>query len=384
MVRLRIFNLCLAASAVLVALVALTCARPAYAQTPAPQVSEEVSRALSLYKSGDARGAVGLLRERVKARADDADAWHYLGLIAMKGGDFKSAVQSFQTAVKLRPDFVPSRTGLAYALLLSNNNKEAKHEAEQVLKQNERSDEAHYIVSDVALKEGDYHKALDEADAALEIQPRFKAALDVKQKALFVVYMSAVYPFQKEAQANGKNAVMALQIMTGMCCIDMNQSNIQVGDAIQSRKLAEAAAIFEKSIKRTPDFPEAAEWRETLESLTFWRDYFDPQKRAGTSKLFDVKSVTKGPTPLSKPNPQFAREEVKGFEQAKVVLRAVVDEGGEVRHVMVLRALGYELTRRAIEAARHTRFEPATKDGAHVPVITLIEYDFKELAAGGR
>jgi TonB family protein len=343
-----------------------------------------VARGLSLYKSGDLRGAVNVLRERVKAKADDVDAWHYLGLISMKGGDLKSAIQSFRMAVKLRPNFVPTRTGLAYALLLSNNNGEAKREAEQVLKQNKQSDEAHYIISDVALKEGDFRKALDEADAALEIQPQFKAALDVKQKALFVVFASAVYPFQKEDQERGKAAVMALQIMTGYCCVDMNQWNMQVGDARQSHKLAQAAEVFERSIRRTPNFPEAAVWREALESLTFWRDYFDPEKRAGTSKLFDPKSVTTSAKVINKPKPQFTKEDIKGLEQAKVVLRAVITDSGEVKHIMVMRSLGYELTRRAIEAARRARFEPATKDGASVSVIALIEYNFKEMAAADK
>lgn len=384
MTKLRIANLLLIVSSTLVSLAAFGHARNAYAQEASPQVAEEVARALSLYKAGDVRGAVNVLRERVKAKADDADAWHYLGMISMKGGDLKSAVQSFQMAVKLRPDFTPSRTGLAYALLSSNNNKDAKREAEQVLKLNGRSDEARYIISDVALKEGDYRKALDEADAALEIEPRFKAALDVKQKALFVVSVSAVYPFREAAQASGKTAVMALQIMTGYCCIDVNQSNIQTGDALQARRLAEAAEVFERSIKRTPNFPEAAEWRETLESLKFWRDYFDPDQHAGQSKQFDPKSVTRSARVISKPSPQFSKGEIKGLGQAKVVLRALVTENGEVKHIMVVQSVGYDLTRKAIEAARLARFEPAKKDGVPVPVITLIEYDFKEMAAADK
>jgi TonB family protein len=386
MTQLRIANLFLIASSIFVSLAALGYAQNAYAQESSPQVSEEVSRALSLYKAGDIRSAVNVLRERVKAKADDADAWHYLGVISMKSGDLKSAVQSFQMAVKLRPNFAMSHTGLAYAFLSSNNHKDAKREAEQVLKLNKQSDEAHYIISDIALKEGDYRKALDEADAALEIEPRFKAAMDVKQKALFVVFMSAVYPFREETQASGKKAIMALQIMTGFCCIDLNQSNIQVGDALQSRRLGEAAEVFEKSIKRTPNFPEAAGWRETLESLKFWRDYFDPEQHAGsgTSKQFDPKSVTTSARITSKPAPRFSKEDIKGLEQAKVVLRALITEDGEVKHIMVMRSLGYELTRRAIEVARQARFEPAKRDGVPVPVITLIEYDFKEMAAANK
>ena len=381
---MRIANLLLIASSVFFSLAAFGHAHNTSAQQSPRQVPDEVSRALSLYKAGDVPGAINVLRERVKVNADDAEAWHYLGVISMKSGDLKSAVQSFQAAVKLRPNFTASRTGLAYALLSSGNNKVAKREAEHVLQLNSQSDEAHYIISDVALKEGDYRKALDEADAALEIEPRFKAALDVKKKALFVVFMSAVYPFREGAQASGKAALMALQIITGGCCFDLSQPNLQPGDALQSSRFAEVAEVFEKSIKRTPGFPEATEWRETLESLRFWRDYFDPYQHSGPSTRFDPKSVTQGARVISKPAPQVAKDEIKGLEQAKVVLRALVTEKGEVKHIIVMRSLGYEMTRRAIEAARLAKFEPAQKDKVSVPVITLIEYDFKEIAAANQ
>ena len=79
---------------------------------------------------------------------------------------------------------------------------------------------------------------------------------------------------------------MALQIMTGYCCIDVNQPNIQAGDALQARRFAEAAEVFEKSIRRMP--------------------------------------------------------------------------------------------------TRQAKFEPAQKDRVAVPVVTLIEYDFKEIAAADK
>ena len=373
----------LAASLFFAALTAFTPARHVRAQGASPQVSEEVARGLSLYKSGDAQGAVNLLRARVKARADDADAWHYLGMISMKGGDLKSATQAFQTAVKLRPDFVASRTGLAYSLLLGNKLEEAEREAGQILKYNKQSDEAHYIISDAALKRGDFRRALDEADAALEIQPQFKAAQDVKAKALFVVFVGSINAFMSDEQAEGRKAALVLNMLGG-CCLDVNQRNIQVGEARQAERLGEAVEVFQKSLKRTPNLPGVPEWREDLETLIFWRDYFDPYERTGRSKLFEPKSVTSDVRILSRPNPQFAKEEIKGLAQAKVLLRAVMTETGEVKHVMVLKPLGYELTRRAMAAARRIRFEPAKKDGVAVPVITILEYDFKEMAAADK
>ena len=384
MIKSLTANLFLMVSFIFVSPVAFTHVQHVYAQESSPKISDEAARGFSLYQSGDIRGAVNVLRERVKVKADDADAWHYLGLALMKSGDLKSAIQSFQTAVKLRPNFIAARTGLSYSLLLSNKNEGAKREAERILKQNKQSDEAHYIISDVSLKQGDYRKALEEADAALEIQPKFKAALDVKRKALFVVFMSAAYPFLNEDQEGGRKAAMALQIMSGYCCLDINQWNLQVGDARQAQKLAGAAEIYEKSIKRTPNLPETSEWRNDLESLIFWRDYFDPEKRAGRAKVLDAKSVTTNARILSKPDPQFTKEDVKGLEQAKVILRAVITESGEVKHIMVVKSLGYELTRRSMEAARKIRFEPAKKDGASVSVITLIDYDFKEMAAAAK
>ena len=153
----------------------------ASAQTQPQNVSDEAARGLSLYQSGDLQGALKVLRERVKISAGDSDAWHYLGLASIKAGDFKGAREAFGMAVKLRPDFLAARTGFAYSFLLAGLLKEALREAERILEQNRQSDEAHYIISAVSLKQGNYLKALKEADAALELQPNFQAALNLKK-----------------------------------------------------------------------------------------------------------------------------------------------------------------------------------------------------------
>lgn len=175
-----------------------------------------------------------------------------------------------------------------------------------------------------------------------------------------------------------------LHPITGYCCIDLNQRNIQSGDMQQTRRLTDAADIFAMSIKRTPNLPGVSEWREELESLVFWRDYFNPDNHASRMNSSDTKAVDTEARILSKPDPQFNKEDVKKFEQAKVVLRAVFTEKGEVQHIMVLRSLGYELTKKAIEAAHQIRFEPAKKGGATVPEIRQIEYDFKEIASASK
>jgi len=96
--------------------------------------------------------------------------------------------------------------------------------------------------------------------------------------------------------------------------------------------------------------------------------------------VVDSQSVTTKAKIISKPNPQFSRQDIKGLQQAKVTLALVVTEYGAVKHVMVIKSKGYDLTRKAVEAARSMKFEPAQKDGRPVSVVSTVEYDFKEMS----
>jgi protein TonB len=58
------------------------------------------------------------------------------------------------------------------------------------------------------------------------------------------------------------------------------------------------------------------------------------------------------------------------------VLRTVFSSNGEVKDIYVVRALGYGLTTRAINAARKIKFTPAIKDGRPVSMYIQLEYNF--------
>ena len=352
----------------------------ARAQTQPQTVSDEAARGLSLYQSGDIQGAVKALRGRVKISAGDADAWHYLGLASIKAGDLKGAREAFGTAVKLRPDFLAARTGLAYSYLLADLPGEARHEAERILEQNKRSDEAHYILSAVSLKQRDYVKALKEADAALALQPGFQAALNLKRETLFYVFVSAVSPALIGSEERSKALLMGLQNFAGFCCFDLSSPHLQEPRARQSKMFDEAAMLYEEAIERTPNLPEAAAWRAELETLRFWKDYFDPYKGSAKVKVTDSHDLKTQPRILSQPDPQYTEEEVKGAESKKVVLMTVLSDSGEVRHTIVLRPLSYHLTVKTVEAARKIRFEPATRDGKSVSVVSVVEYEVRKPA----
>jgi hypothetical protein len=92
---------------------------------------------------------------------------------------------------------------------------------------------------------------------------------------------------------------------------------VAVGEQEQSKRLAQAADIYEKSIRRTPNLPSALVWQETLASLIFWRGFFDPYNGESRSKVVDSESVTTKAKIISKPNPQFSSQDIKGLQQSK-------------------------------------------------------------------
>jgi TonB family protein len=49
---------------------------------------------------------------------------------------------------------------------------------------------------------------------------------------------------------------------------------------------------------------------------------------------------------------------------------------GTVRHILIVKPLGFGLNEQAVRAARGIKFEPATKDGKPVSVVKQVEYSF--------
>src|SRR6266849_4451981 len=76
------------------------------AQQPASSPSEDRDRGIQLYKQGDTKGAIEVLRAAVKRDKEDADAWHYLGLAELGVGNKSEARKAFEKAANLRMDSV--------------------------------------------------------------------------------------------------------------------------------------------------------------------------------------------------------------------------------------------------------------------------------------
>jgi len=54
----------------------------------------------------------------------------------------------------------------------------------------------------------------------------------------------------------------------------------------------------------------------------------------------------------------------------------VLEPGGNVRHILVIKPLSAGLTGQAVEAARLIVFKPAVKDGRRVAQVATVSYNF--------
>src|SRR5260370_36636391 len=85
------------------------------------------------------------------------------------------------------------------------------------------------------------------------------------------------------------------------------------------------------------------------------------------------------PTLIFKVEPEYSEEARKAKFQGTVMLNVVVDEKGNPRDIKVTRPLGLGLDQKAIEAVGKWKFSPGKKDGKPVPVLALVEVNFRLL-----
>ncbi len=287
--------------------------------------NSDTARAIEVYKQGDATEAINLLRTIVKKQPDDADAWYYLGLALNSQGLIGNSRPAFEQFVRLRPDSADAHAKLAFALILANEPQKALATAQRALELGDQSSESHYAIAEASLRTGATTKAVEEAETALRINPNFVAALITRS---FAQYHLNLY--------------------------------------------SDAAGSLEQFLAGSPDDVDAASWRGQLEEL---RRRIYLESNPGPA-IFTVKEVTQKARVLSKPEPQYSEAARKAGVTGTVVLRAVFSAEGEVKHILITRALGYGLTTQAVRAARQIQFTPAMKDGTPVSMHIQLEYNF--------
>jgi TonB family protein len=301
---------------------------PGYLSGQQSEPPASTARGIQLYEQGHSTEAIKILKEIVKKDPDDADAWYYLGLAFNSQGLFGEARPRFERLIQLRPNSADSYAKLAYALILANEPQKAMTTGQRALDLGDKSPEAHYAIAESNFRLNSPEKAVEEAEAALMLSPDFLPALITKSLA-----------------------------------------------HLSLKHYSEAAASLEKFLAISPDNADADTWRGQLKEMQESAVQSVTTKPTETT-TFSGKEVTQKVRVLSKPEPQYTERARMAGVEGIVVLRAVFSSDGEVKHIVVTRALGYGLTTNAIRAARQIKFQPAIKDDRPVSMYIQLEYNF--------
>ena len=85
----------------------------------------------------------------------------------------------------------------------------------------------------------------------------------------------------------------------------------------------------------------------------------------------------KAPVPLRQPVAQFSDEARRAKAEGICLVSLVVDKEGIPRNVRVTRPSGFGLDESALAAVRNYRFKPAMWNGSPVPVVLMVEVNFR-------
>jgi bla regulator protein blaR1 len=98
---------------------------------------------------------------------------------------------------------------------------------------------------------------------------------------------------------------------------------------------------------------------------------------AAPPQIYHIGGDVSAPKLVFSPDPQFSEEAKRAKYQGVCVVSLIVDAQGNPQRVQVVRHLGKGLDKKAVEAVRQYKFEPAMRNGEPVAVEVNIEVNFR-------
>lgn len=137
--------------------------------------------------------------------------------------------------------------------------------------------------------------------------------------------------------------------------------------------LNEAADSADQFLALSPNLSsrKTQEWRDRASYLRVFA-----ADSSGELKIYKGSEIDTKVRVLSKPDPTYTDEARRHQVSGTIVLRCVFAADGHVRAIHVVSGLPDGLNEQAMEAARHIKFVPATKDGKPVSMWIELEYNF--------
>ena len=326
-----------------------------------PPSSKELEQGIALYRKGDTREAIKQLERAARKNSADAESWYYLGLARIQNHDDKNARKALEKAVKLSPQLSKMHSGLAYALLLSGKNDDAEREALEAVRLNQQDESGHYVIGALRLRQHRNIEAEAEAETVIKLNSGMTLAYLLKAQALVGIYSDRtaspyrdIIPVRRPAPVDEAERAERRRLF---------RSQLQL--------LGRAAAALESYLSLSAQNSETELWRLQLKTLKA----YGASDETG-EKIFAPAEVDTKAQILSKPEATYTEAARRAGLSGTVLLDLVLAPDGEVKHILVLRALPLGLTQQCVNVARQIKFTPGLVDGKPVSVMIRVEYSF--------
>jgi len=190
------------------------------------------------------RNSESLWRHTLACIPENSRAHNNLANTLIPQGRFDEAINHYQQALRIEPNYFEVHNNLGNALALRSRFGEAMVQYQEALDTDPECLEAHYNLGDALLRTGRYEAALEHFEKALEINPGFAKAHNKLGVTLLQIGRQdeATAEYEKAIEINA-NFVEA-------------HYNLGVLLALRAR-LGEAAEHFRKVIKLKPDYADA-------------------------------------------------------------------------------------------------------------------------------
>ena len=167
-----------------------------------------------------------------------------LGSILGQSGRVQEAMQHYEQALRIKPDYVEAHYNLGIALAQTGNIEEAIAHYEQALRINPDFAEGHFNLGNALLQEGKVSDAIGHYEQAVRIKPDYAAAHFNLGNALLQEGKVS------DAIAHYKQVVRIKP--------DFSEAHLDLGLALaQTGKTEEAIAQYEQALRLKPDSAEA-------------------------------------------------------------------------------------------------------------------------------
>ncbi len=223
------------------------------------------------------RSSIGLWRDTVAKRPENFRAHNCLGVVLFKAGRIDEAIQSYGTALRLRPAYPEAHNNLGYALTEAGRIPEAIKELEVALRLEPDYAIAHNNLGNALLQSGHLADAIAHYRAALRTDPDFALAHYDLGNALLAAGRAAaavesyeaalrLEPDNADTQYNLGNALFTADRMPEAIAHyraalqlkpDSVETHSNLGSALlQLERTTEAIAEFTAALRLRPDYAE--------------------------------------------------------------------------------------------------------------------------------